>query len=59
MSLDFYGDDVSFGTEDDYSAYKLYLKSKHVLAEGSFNLRKFITNSVELQQRIDGIKISK
>ena len=43
-----YADDVSFGTEDDNSAYELYLKSKHVLAKGGFNLRKSITNSVEL-----------
>ena len=48
-----YANDVSFGTEDDDSAYELYLKSKHVLAEGGFSLRKSITNSVELQQRID------
>ena len=48
-----YADDGSFGTEDDDSAYELYLKSKRVLAKGGFNLRKFVTNSVELQQRID------
>ena len=48
-----YVDDVSFGAEDDDSAYELYLKSKCVLAEGGFNHRKFITNSVEPQQRID------
>ena len=48
-----YVDDVSFGAEDDNSTYELYLKSKNVLAEGGFNLRKFITNSADLQKRID------
>ena len=48
-----YVDDVSFGAEDDNSTYELYLKSKNVLAEGGFNLRKFITNSADLHKRID------
>ena len=48
-----YVDDVSFGAEDDNSTYELYWKSKNVLAEGGFNLRKFITNSADLQKRID------
>ena len=44
---------LSFGAEDDSSTYELYQKSKNVLAEGGFNLRKFITNSVDLQKTID------
>ena len=39
--------------EDANNTYELYLKSKNVLAEGGFNLRKFITNSADLQKRID------
>lgn len=34
------------------SAYQLYQKSKGQLAEGGFNLRKFVTNSDELRQMI-------
>ena len=41
-----YVDDVSYGTDDADSAYELYKKSKQILAEGGFNLRKFVTNSV-------------
>ena len=37
--------------EDD--AYELYLTSKQVMAEGGLNLRKYITNSAILQQRIN------
>ena len=48
-----YVDDVSFGANDDDSAYELYMQSKHVLREGGFNLRKFVTNSTILQKRIN------
>jgi len=43
---------VSFGADND-DVYKLYLKSKTILREGGFNLRKFVTNSMTLQQRIN------
>ena len=45
--------DVSYGAEDDDSAFDLYLKSKRILAEGGFNLRKFVTNSTPLSHRIE------
>ena len=48
-----YVDDVSFGADDDDNAYELYTKSKRILRKGGFNLRKFVTNSTTLQQRID------
>jgi len=48
-----YVDDVSFGADNDDDAYELYFKSKTILREGGFNLRKFGTNSVALQQRIN------
>ena len=48
-----YVDDVVFGAEDEDSAYKLYLESKQILRNGSFNLRKFITNCPSLQDRIN------
>ena len=47
-----YVDDVSYGADDADSAYELYKKSKQALAEGKFNSRKFVTNSVSLSQNI-------
>ena len=47
-----YVDDITFGGDDE-EVFELYEKAKSWLAEGSFNLRKFVTNSPELQQRID------
>ena len=46
-------DDVSYGADNDDMAYKFYLQSKSILAEGGFNLRKFVTNSAMLVQRIE------
>ena len=48
-----YVDDVIFGADCEDDAYELYLTSKQVMAEGGFNLRKYITNSVILEQRIN------
>lgn len=48
-----YVDDISYGAEDDDAAFDLYLKSKTILAEGGFNLRKFVANSTSLNQRIE------
>ena len=47
-----YVDDLTAGSHDVESAFEFYLKSKLRLAEASFNLRKFDTNSPELRQRI-------
>ena len=47
-----YVDDLSSGAADSDAAYELYLKSKLRLAEGGFNLRKFVSNSSELTERI-------
>ena len=49
----FYVDDVVAGAMDENSALKLYEESKQVLQEGGFNLRKFTTNSPQLQKVID------
>ena len=51
-----YVDDASFGADNDDAAYELYKKSRGILREGGFNLRKFVTNSAMLQQRIDEIE---
>mgnify|MGYP001795165520 CR=1 FL=1 len=47
-----YVDDLSCGAENVNEAYKMYVKSKLRLAEGGFNLRKFITNSNELKEKV-------
>lgn len=48
-----YVDDLNSGGSDDESVYTLYKKAKLRLAEGGFNLRKFVTNSMELMKRIE------
>ena len=48
-----YVDDISFGAESDDRAFELFDKSKNLLARGGFNLRKFVTNSEGLQERIN------
>ena len=47
-----YVDDLSPGAPESDTGYELYLKSKVRLAEGGFNLRKFVSNSAELMERI-------
>ena len=49
-----YVDDLVSGAEDVDSAYDFYIKAKLRLAEASFNLRKFDSNSQELRKRIAG-----
>ena len=51
-----YVDDVTFGANDDDGAFDLYKKAKKILADGGFNLRKFVSNSQELQQRIKSME---
>ena len=48
-----YVDDLSSGASKVDAAYELYPKSKLRLAEGGFNLRKFVSNSPELTNRIE------
>ena len=47
-----YVDDLSSGATDNNAAYELYLKCKLRLAEGGFNLRKFMSNSSQQTERI-------
>lgn len=44
-----YVDDLNMGGDTDEEAYQMYIKSKLRLAEGGFNLRKFVTNSADLK----------
>ena len=53
-----YVDDLSSGAEDDDVAYELYIKSKQRLSEGGFNLRKFLSNSPILIERIRQNEVS-
>lgn len=48
-----YVDDTASGADSNNDAYKLYSDSKAILKDGGFNLRKFVTNSTELQRKID------
>ena len=47
-----YVDDVTCGANSEDEAYQIYDISTKLFAEGGFNLRKFVTNSASLQQRI-------
>ena len=48
-----YVDDLAAGGTDVDDTYEFYAKSKLRLAEGGFNLRKFMSNSKELMSKID------
>ena len=47
-----YVDDVSYGADDEDTAFELYMMSKEILAKGGFNLSKFVTNSTKLNHHI-------
>jgi hypothetical protein len=47
-----YVDDLISGCENESKAFEIYQSSKCILAEGSFNLRKWHSNSSELLDRI-------
>ena len=48
-----YVDDLAAGGTDVDDTYEFYAKCKLRLAEGGFNLRKFMSNSKELMSKID------
>ena len=48
-----YVDDLTSGDGDVDRTFELYVKSKLRLKEEGFNLRKFVTNSEELRERIE------
>ena len=53
MLRSIYVDDVVTGSSSDEQAYELYKRAKSLLAQGAFNLRKFLTNSPSMQSRIN------
>ena len=48
-----YVDDMVAGADSENEACTLYTASKEILSHASFNLRKFVTNSPTLQDRVD------
>lgn len=48
-----YFDDVVGGADTEEQAYQFYRSSKQLLAEGSFNLRKFVSNLPSLQAKFE------
>ena len=48
-----YVDDIVCVARDEQQAYQLYETSKELFKQGGFNLRKFVTNSKSLQERIN------
>ena len=48
-----YMDDIVFGASDEENAYELYLESRKMFKDGGFNLCKFVSNSAQLQERMD------
>ena len=53
LTQSIYVDDAVCGADTEEDAFTLYASSKEVLSHGSFNLRKFVTNSPTLQKSID------
>ncbi len=49
----FYVDDLVSGEKSEEQALELYQKTKCRMAEGGFNLRKWLTNSKTLSEKID------
>ena len=54
-----YVDDLVCRAKYEESVYELFVISKQILKSGSFNLRKFATNSPSLQVVIDNLENSK
>ena len=48
----FYVDDVITGADTEEDAFRLYTESKELLKSGGFNLCKFTSNNLALQQKI-------
>ena len=48
-----YVDDIVSGAGSDAEAFELFVQAKDLFKRGGFNLRKFVTNSPELQEKIN------
>ena len=56
LTQSIYVDNVICGAENDEDAFQFFQQSKQVMREGGFNLRKFLTNSIPLQGRINVVE---
>ena len=45
-------DDLNAGKHTEDEAFEFYRRAKQILAEGNFNLRKFKSNSTDLENRV-------
>ena len=53
-----YVDDLITGEESDDKAFELSVKAKSIMKRGAFNLRKWKTNSSDLQKRLDQCEVN-
>eukprot|EP00117_Sycon_ciliatum_P013241 scpid32585/ scgid13978/ len=53
VSDSMYVDDLAAGADDEESAITLYSKLKERMGDGGFNIRKFASSSISVQQHID------
>ena len=56
MLESFYVDDLVSGEDSSNDAYALYIKAKDRMAQGGFNLRKWMTNDAQLRDKISDVK---
>lgn len=56
MLESFYVDDLVSGEDSSNDAYALYIKAKDRMAQGGFNLRKWMTNDAQLRDKICDVK---
>ena len=52
LEKSFYVDDLLTGEDNDKTAFAIYKRAKKLMSEGGFNLRKWKTNSQQLQETI-------
>ena len=52
LSKSFYVDDFVSGAENEDEGFEIYVKSKKIMREGGFNLRKWSSNSRKLMTKI-------
>ena len=52
----FYVDDVITGADTEEDAFRLYTESKELLKCGGFNLCKFTSNNLALQQKSPSLR---
>ncbi len=59
MKDDFYVDDLVSGCQTVSLGKEIYTKSKSIMHDASFDLRKWVTNDPELRNYITSMEVSK